>query len=448
MAGKIKITFLGGVNTIGGNKFLLEDNDTRIFLDFGVNFNFGSDYFVDWLKPRTRFGLRDYFALDLIKYIPGLYSKNALEPCDKIHEWVEPDFDGIFISHVHGDHTLHLSYADEEIPIYIGRTTLKMLKSWETTTTLNFGAHQYNEFHTGMKIKINDWTIEPIHVDHSVPAAYGFLIHTPEKEIAYTGDYRIHGTMSNLSRDFLEKLKETNIDILLTEGTRVAPMEKRENLSEKQVHDRALDAIKKTKGIVIVSFYGRDVDRIKTIYKLANETGRKFVVLNKTAHLLESLDKDPNIEVPSPKSDLLIYNRNLKRYLKWEKEFFNYDNLVDEEYVRNNQEKLIMALDFVYFQEIIDIKPINGSLFLHSMSEAWDERDLSDEIKKNWCNKFNLKYLQAHSSGHCTKEEIFENINNINPKLIIPIHTEHSELFKEKFENVYLPDKKKEAKEF
>lgn len=32
------ITFYGGVNEIGGNKFLLEDQETRIFLDFGKNF--------------------------------------------------------------------------------------------------------------------------------------------------------------------------------------------------------------------------------------------------------------------------------------------------------------------------------------------------------------------------------------------------------------------------
>ena len=29
------LTFYGGVNEIGGNKILLEDKDTRVFLDFG-----------------------------------------------------------------------------------------------------------------------------------------------------------------------------------------------------------------------------------------------------------------------------------------------------------------------------------------------------------------------------------------------------------------------------
>ncbi len=31
-----RITFYAGVNEIGGNKFLVEDKGTRIFLDFGM----------------------------------------------------------------------------------------------------------------------------------------------------------------------------------------------------------------------------------------------------------------------------------------------------------------------------------------------------------------------------------------------------------------------------
>jgi ribonuclease J len=51
----VKLTFYGGVIEIGGNKILLEDKGTKIFLDFGQFFTFGSEFFTYLLQPiRTR----------------------------------------------------------------------------------------------------------------------------------------------------------------------------------------------------------------------------------------------------------------------------------------------------------------------------------------------------------------------------------------------------------
>jgi len=33
------VTFHGGVNDIGGNKFLVKDKDTTLFMDFGMSFS-------------------------------------------------------------------------------------------------------------------------------------------------------------------------------------------------------------------------------------------------------------------------------------------------------------------------------------------------------------------------------------------------------------------------
>src|SRR5256886_16030198 len=73
------LTFYGGVGQIGGNKVLVEDRDARIWLDMGATFDFGSDYFVEYLMPRERFGLRDYFALGLLPKLPGLYGAEWLD---------------------------------------------------------------------------------------------------------------------------------------------------------------------------------------------------------------------------------------------------------------------------------------------------------------------------------------------------------------------------------
>jgi hypothetical protein len=66
LSGDTKITFLGGVNEVGGNKILLTDKDTSILLDFGKGFSRRAKYFDDYLSPRTANGLVDFGGDDRI----------------------------------------------------------------------------------------------------------------------------------------------------------------------------------------------------------------------------------------------------------------------------------------------------------------------------------------------------------------------------------------------
>jgi predicted metal-dependent RNase len=53
MSSNSQITFYGGVHEIGGNKFLLEDKGTKVFLDFGMQMGKVNQYFTEFLQPRT-----------------------------------------------------------------------------------------------------------------------------------------------------------------------------------------------------------------------------------------------------------------------------------------------------------------------------------------------------------------------------------------------------------
>ncbi|MEJ2279003.1 MAG: hypothetical protein P8Y70_14850 [Candidatus Lokiarchaeota archaeon] len=72
------LTFFGGISTIGGNCILLEEDDTRILLDNGMSFSKDSAFYKDFLTPRTNNALRDYYKLDLIPKIPGIYGKEKI----------------------------------------------------------------------------------------------------------------------------------------------------------------------------------------------------------------------------------------------------------------------------------------------------------------------------------------------------------------------------------
>ena len=55
--------------------------------------------------------------------------------------------------------------------------------------------------------------------------------------------------------------------------------------------------------------------------------------------------------------------------------------------------------------------------------------ELDEERKKNWLKKFIITEYLAHASGHASGDEIREMIREIDPENVIPIHTEHPEMF-------------------
>ena len=434
-SGMNSITVFGGANEIGGNKILVEDRDTKVFLDFGEPFGMKDDFFIDWLTPRDRFGLRDYFFFDLLPRIDGLYDADWLEGTDL--KYSRPCFDAVFVSHMHFDHAMHLKFADAKIPVHLGAAADAIRRSWVATggKNVDFGGHPFHPFRTGSKIKVNSMEFEPIHVDHSTPGAYGFLVHTPDGCIAYTGDLRLHGPRSDMTREFVSRAAAEKPIALICEGTRVTESDPREGLSEKDVEEKARKLVTANKKLAIVSFYPKDVDRMRTFRDIAKATGRRFVVSAKVANLLESLKHDKNIVVPDPMEEphMLVYVRKMDRPLAYEKEYIDMrrssDHVVDSSFVHDNQRRLIYHTDFMQLTELVDIHPEPGSLFIRSKSEPFEEDDKQEDVLKNWIEWLKLDFHQAHASGHASMEEIFSIVREIRPKVVIPVHTEHPDFF-------------------
>lgn len=439
----MKFTFYGGAGEIGGNKILLEDRDARVFLDMGVPFDFGERYFVEYLNYRDRFRLRDYFALNLLPRIPGLYSADWLAGTDLRHR--RSEFSGVLISHIHWDHTNHLKYIDPEIPVYLGEGTRHILNSWqETSTSMDLGEHDYRTFRTGKTLALDGVDDEPIHVDHSAPAAYGHLLHTSEGAVAYTGDLRRHGPRGEFTDEFLERAAKEKPKVLLIEGTKVSPNATAERSSEADVLQGATEVVRKAKKhLVVATFYPRDVDRMRTFYQTAKKTGRIFVMSSKAAHLLGTLAADPRIDAKRIITDdaIRVYFREMKQPKPWEAELHRIfkDRAVGSDWVKKHQGEVILQLDFEQLTELIDIAPERGAQFIHSKSEPFEEKEMSDIVLHNWLDTFGLTYHQLHASGHLSMQEVKEAIEAVNPKYVVPVHTEHPELFTAFHPRVKLP---------
>jgi len=56
-------------------------------------------------------------------------------------------------------------------------------------------------FRTGDIIEIKGMKIILVHVDHSIPAAYGFIFNTSASIIVYSGDFRMYEPFSYITGD-------------------------------------------------------------------------------------------------------------------------------------------------------------------------------------------------------------------------------------------------------
>jgi len=435
------LTFYGGVNEIGGNKILLEDGDTSVFLDFGMSFAGEAQYFSGYLTPRGVNGAGDYLEFNLLPALEGLYAEDMIKntpirPC-------EPEIDAVILSHPHIDHVGYLPFIHPDIPVYCGECTRTIIDAVQESGRIEFGEHKFRTFRTGRKVKVGSLEIEPVHVDHSVPGAYGFIIHSSVGSVVYTGDLRLHGPMAQMTNDFVEKAETCDPAVMISEGTRISPKEETVIHSEMRVKEEGNSVVANTSKLVVAAFYSRDVDRFKTFHEIAKTNDRKFVIPIKLAHLLFKLRADPRLEIPDVMRDetILFYKKRKKTgefaesdYYVWERPFL--EKAVDYGYIRRNQSKVLLNLDLVGFAELIDVKPSAGGHFIHSMSEPFSEEDVDKDVMHRWLEHFGLNFHQIHASGHCPRKDLLHIVNRVKPKSLIPVHTEHPRLFKELFRNV------------
>ncbi len=428
-----RLTCYGGVGEIGGNKFLLEDRDTKVLLDFGTGFSDGAEFFEGGIEPRAVNGAGDLFEFGLLPQIPGLYSERALQ--NTRLKYGAPQIDAIVLSHGHWDHMGRIVHVDPRIPVYCGETTALFHEANSEASSSPLDGHEIRRFRTGDRFRIGPMEFVPVHVDHSIPGAYGFIVHTSGGTLAYSGDFRFHGPAGSMTHDFAEAAGASKPDLLLTEGTRVAPGDEKSSMSEQSVLAEAKRRVKESKNLVLSTFRGNDVDRINTFNEAAEASGRQLVVSMKIALLLEKLRKDKKLKVPRVGRDVGVYVRRKKTgtlddmdYYPWERQFLDQGMAASE--VRERQKEVFLHLEVWNFPELIDIRPDRGGTYIHAATEAFNEEGEREEgVIRNWIDHMGFSYHQLHASGHAPIGEVDGLVGRVSAKKVVPIHTEHPELF-------------------
>lgn len=450
MSNCMNLTFFGGLNEVGGNKVLLEDKSTKVFLDFGITFKNESVYF-QWpeLMPAN---INDLFKTNILPQFKNFFRFSKGKPF----------VDTILISHAHTDHYGYISLVREEIPIHTGRYTRNLIKirngTYYQTWDKKIGHLKFKELKTGKSETIKDITVNSFSVDHSVPGAHAFIIHTSSGSIVYTGDFRLSGFMKGLSETFVKQLKKEDIKVMICEGTNLAkePREadKHKLPTEADVERKTNYHVEKVDDLVIYDGSYVDLDRVRTVARVAKKHGRKMIIDSRLGYILLETQKTGLIKDLPGKGDFLIYLNRRKqsgrdKYIEvfgegrvnHEKSMINDPDLSDDLFVwgpdgrgkilKNPEDYLIYTTNGI--NTMLQFKPVEKGIpgtYIYGKAEPYsEEQAFTYDRLKNWIKLCGLKMEFAHTSGHCSPEQLGAILKEVCPEVLIPIHTESAELF-------------------
>jgi ribonuclease J len=429
--------------------------------------------------------LGDLFEFELLPKIKGLYRRDYAKHMD-FDGNEDTEIDAVILTHAHVDHAAYIHYLRPEIPIYCSEATKLIMQAFQDTGS----SEEYVTFKENFRIKrknngevsrdrnnnkfprnikvftelnnfsINSIEVEPIYVDHSLPGVCGFIFHTSRGSVGYTGDIRFHGRRESTTKDFVEKCSNSDIDILLCEGTRIA---EEFSQTEMDVETNVKTIIQKTENLVMCTYPTRDLDRMLSFYLASKESGRDLVIDLKQAYILKLFNqseflkdiypspKDNNIKIYIPRRSWGLIDKDpsfwtrkvlLEDYDNWADEFIDYDNSINHGDVSSNQKDMVFYCSDFQLQELIDVRPKENSVYIRSSTEPFDDdMRLDQERVKRWLVHFGLikkeeDWNHIHVSGHGSGDQIKKIIEESDSKLLIPIHTEHEEFHKKWHSNV------------
>jgi len=297
-------------------------------------------------------------------------------------------------------------------------------------------------FREPKRFSVDSIEVEPIYVDHSLPGVCGFIFHTSKGSIGYTGDIRFHGRRESSTKDFIEKCSNSEIDILLCEGTRVV---EEFSQTELDVENNVRTIIENTKNLVTCTYPTRDLDRMLSFYLASKESGRNLVIDLKQAYILKLFNQSEFLKdvYPSPKDNVIKIYIPRKSWGLIDKDIiFWTTKVLLGDYVTLNQNEMVFYCSDFQLQELIDIRPKEDSVYIRSSTEPFDDdMRLDQERVKRWLLHFGLikkevDWNHIHVSGHGSGDQIKRIIEGSDSKLLIPVHTEHEEFHKKWHNNV------------
>lgn len=446
----IKIKIHRGTHQIGGCATEIECNGERILIDLGANLP----------------GMDENAHISDQELLDSVFGKDRSKK-----------YNAVLFSHYHGDHYGLYKGIPDDIPLYIGKTAkgiLKIVTSYIDRNEEIKGSSIINCMKTYEDKKtieeLQQMEITPISVDHSALDAYMFLIKAEGKKILFTGDFRDHGIANNKGQ-LWETIEDVGkVDVLITEGTMLSrTMETKLNIvhTEKELGKKAGEFFSKKKyNFVLVS--STNLDSIMEFYHntpadkwfICDHYQAKLImcaVENKHNYYEEYQGKhEPEGHFPGYAKHIILTSegeegerkirvrmmlnnkgKELKKY-KHLPLYFEYKEMNDSTLengfvmlVRPNRFREKNGLNL--FEKVVDkytTEYNDETNMIYSMWQGYLKGDSEDkDITRLVGDQKELIHL--HTSGHAYVETIAKLIDKVKPEIIIPMHTEMADSFKD-----------------
>ena len=389
MAEKLKIISLGGLNEIGKNLTVYEYGNDIILVDVGMGFPDDEMYGVDVVIP-------DFTYL--------------IQNRDRIR--------AIFITHGHEDHIGAIPYLmrDVNVPIYATRMSAGLIR-------LKLEEHRLDKkvklitCEAGETVRAGKFSVEFIHINHSIADAVAFAIRCPLGVVVHTGDFKIdptpiQGGMADLTR--LGELGREGVLALLADSTNV----ERPGFtkSERSVGASFEALFRGCDQRIIVTTFASNVDRIQQIINVAAKYGRKVAVTGRSMENVMRVSTELGyMQVPA---GTVVDVNQIKGLPK------NKVCII----TTGSQGETMSALTRMAFNTHRQVEIQAGDrVILSSSAIPGNENAIGNvinELYRRDAEVVNERELPLHVSGHACQDELKIVHALVRPKYFIPVHGE------------------------
>ncbi len=392
MAEKLKIIPLGGLDEIGKNMTVLEYGKDMIVVDCGIAFPDEDMYGVDLVIP-------DFSYL----------VKNA----GKLR--------GMFITHGHEDHIGSIPYCMQQVSCPIHGTAMTngliklKLEEHGLAQKVRLVTHK-----PGDVVKAGCFSIEFIHVNHSIADAVSFAIKTPVGTIIMTGDFKIDPTASDGMIDLgrFGELGKRGVLALLADSTNV---ERAGYTPSENIVAESLDRqFKNCDQRIVVTTFASNMHRIQAVLTTAHRYGRKVAVTGRSMENVLKVASDLGyLKVPANTIVDLTAVKSLPK---------NKVVIVST----GSQGENMSALYRMAFNthKHIEIQA-KDRIIISASAIPGNEKAVSKIINELYRKGADVVYEKSeglHVSGHACQEELKIIHGLCKPKFFIPIHGEQRHL--------------------